>query len=180
MVKRSEVPGLGKRAGSQVDLSPMVQGLAVAAVLAGSWRHTPPTLDLPPATLEAVQGLLATGGAGGLAWHKLRQSPLRTFPTSQELRQHYRLQSLQASDREQAIRELLPRLRAVGVEPILIKGWSSARLYPEAGLRPSCDIDLCVPVSQLATASAALSSAPLPCAVDLHEGVPDLPDRQVG
>jgi len=108
----------------------------------------------------------------------LRQTALRTCSASQELRQHYRLQTLQAAEREEAIRELLSRLRTGGVEPILIKGWSSARLYPEAGLRPSGDVDLCVPTDRLASATAALSAGPLPCAVDLHEGVPDLPDRR--
>jgi hypothetical protein len=63
------------------------------------------------------------------------------------------------------------------VEPILIKGWSSARLYPEPGLRTSGDVDLCVPPDRVETAAAALSAAPLPCAVDLHRAVPDLPDR---
>ena len=59
----------------------------------------------------------------------------------------------------------------------MIKGWSSARLYPEPGLRPSCDVDLCVASAQLPSAAAALSDAPLPCPVDLHADVPDLADR---
>jgi hypothetical protein len=75
---------------------------------------------------------------------------------------------------------LLPRLRARGVEPILIKGWSSARHYPEAGLRPCGDVDLCVPAEQLPIAVTALSGAPLPCTVDLHADVPDLEERSWG
>src|SRR5262249_56795426 len=46
-------------------------------------------------------------------------------------------------------------------------------------LRPCDDVDLCVPEDQLAVAVGALSG-PLPCIVDLHGGVPDLPDRTWG
>jgi hypothetical protein len=150
---------------------------AVAAVQARAWRRTPPPLRLAPALLETIIPLLAAGGAGGLAWHRLCGGA-PTGSAARELRQHHRLQTLRATERDEAIRAVLPRLRAAGVEPLLIKGWSVARLYPEPGLRPSCDIDLCVPEPDLATATAALAAAPLPCAVDLHAGVPDLPDRR--
>lgn len=159
------------------------RGEVVARILAGSWLRQPPPVVLTAAALDAVVPLLAAGGAGGLAWHRLRnvlQSPDRLQtqfgPACRELRQHYRQQTLAAVDHEAAIRDLVQRLRAVGVEPILIKGWSSARLYPEPGLRPASDVDLCVSADQLPAAVAALSR-PLPCQVDLHAGVPDLPDR---
>src|SRR5262249_38660044 len=134
-------------------------------------------LSLTLAALETVTPLLARGGAGGLAWHRLRQTSLRTSRAGQELRQHYRLQTLQVANQETALGELLPRLQRVGVEPILIKGWSSARLYPEPGLRPAADVDLCVPADRLAIAAVALPSPALPCPIDLHGDVPDLPDR---
>jgi Uncharacterised nucleotidyltransferase len=155
-------------------------GSTVAAVLAGAWRLSPGPLRLSPAEVEAVVPLLAAGGAGGLGWQRLRATALLSARSARELRQHYRWQTLQAARREEAVRALLPRLRAVGVEPILIKGWSLARLYPEPGLRPSCDVDLCVPAERLPSAVAALSGAPLPCAVDLHADVPDLEDRNWG
>jgi hypothetical protein len=81
-----------------------VRGEAVAAILAGSWRIGIPAPRLAPAALEAVTPLLARGGAGGLAWHRLRQMTLRTSPAGRELRQHYRRQTLQATEREEAIR----------------------------------------------------------------------------
>ncbi len=160
----------------RVEHNTLCRGQAVAAILAGAWRRSPPLLEPNPAVLEAILPLLAAGGAGSLVWHRLRESPLRTSRDGRELRQHYRQQTLRAVDREAAIHDLLPRLRSVGIEPILIKGWSSARLYPEPGLRPSCDVDLCVPAGQLETALTALSG-PLPCLVDLHADIPDLPDR---
>ena len=45
---------------------------------------------------------------------------------------------------EMEIGEAFSRLRSVGIEPILAKGWAIARLYPERGMRPYGDIDLCV------------------------------------
>jgi hypothetical protein len=155
----------------------LARGRAVAAILAGAWRRSPPPLRMTPATLETIVPLLAGSGAGGLSWHRWRTSTTGTTATARELRQHYRLQTLQAVGREEAIRELVPRLRGAGVEPLLIKGWSSACLYPEPGLRPSGDVDLCVADDRLAAAMAALSGPPLPCAVDLHRNVPDLHDR---
>lgn len=70
------------------------------------------------------------------------------------------------------------RFRAAGIEPILVKGWSAARYYPELGLRPYGDLDLCVRPDQLTAAQAVLSKAAGDCAtVELHEGVPDVTDR---
>jgi hypothetical protein len=102
---------------------------------------------------------------------------LRTSRPGRELRQHYRLQTLRAVDHEAALMALLRRLRGVGVIPLLIKGWSSAVLYPEQALRPCSDIDLCVDEEQFETAATALAQAPLPWPVDLHTGVEELPDR---
>jgi hypothetical protein len=164
-----------RRPGPKRSTDPLTRGKRVAAILAGAWRTAPP--PLPPCEMDEVVGLLAAGGAGGLAWHRLRETLLATSAPARELRQHYRLQTLQAVDREDSLRTLLKILRGAGVEPLLIKGWSSARLYAESGLRPSGDIDLCIAPEKIAAAITALAARPLPCAVDLHIGVPDLPDR---
>ena len=64
-------------------------------------------------------------------------------------------------------------LRSAGVEPLLVKGWAVARLYPEHGLRPYGDIDLCVRPEQYAVALAALGAPEAETAmVDLHNGLP--------
>jgi hypothetical protein len=69
-------------------------------------------------------------------------------------------------------------LRCAGVEPLLLKGLSSVRLYAEPGLRPCGDIDLCVAPEQFDVAVSALNAAGERCApVDLHQGVADLEDR---
>ena len=64
---------------------------------------------------------------------------------------------------------------AVGVEPLLLKGWAVARLYPERGLRPYGDIDMCVRPEQYEVAAAALAApAAETVMVDLHKGLPQL------
>ena len=72
-------------------------------------------------------------------------------------------------------------MTATGLQPILIKGWAAARLYPETGLRPYGDIDVCVRPDQLAAAKKLLHEAAGSCGwVELHEGVPDrIPRRPV-
>ena len=76
---------------------------------------------------------------------------------------------------ERRIVQSLTLLRSAGVEPLLVKGWAIARLYPEHGLRPYGDIDLCVRPEQYATAVAALDAPEAEKAVvDLHEGLPQL------
>jgi hypothetical protein len=68
-------------------------------------------------------------------------------------------------------------LRVFGVDPLLVKGWASARLYAEPGLRPYGDLDLCIAPEQVENTQTVLSRYPQFGAIDLHEGAPDLPDR---
>ena len=105
----------------------------------------------------------------------MRSSELRTSAAAHELRQAYRLYTLQAGRKEGQIVQAITLLRSAGVEPLLVKGWAVARLYPERGLRPYGDIDLCVRPEQYATAVAALAApAAETVAVDLHNGLPQL------
>jgi hypothetical protein len=62
-------------------------------------------------------------------------------------------------------------LRSAGVEPILIKGWAVSQYYPERGLRPYGDFDLCVRPSQYGAATAALANIDrTEYNIDLHRG----------
>lgn len=59
--------------------------------------------------------------------------------------------------------------RKAGVEPILIKGLSAARFYPEPGSRVSIDMDLAVSADDFEAASKiAVSAAAAGLAIDLH------------
>jgi hypothetical protein len=118
-------------------------------------------------------------GAGALAWWRIQGSPLCESPAAAELQQAYRLHTLHALVSRQKIKQHLSLLRASGIEPILIKGWANARLYPEMGLRPYGDIDLCVRPDRYEKASELLLDVEdahvYP--VDLHSGLGRLDSR---
>jgi hypothetical protein len=163
---------------TQFKASAIERGRGLAGILAGAWATALPAFSRTREDLDALLPLVVHHATAGLVWHRVRRTPPATSSAGRELQQHYRKQILEAAERENAILEILPRLRAAGVEPISIKGWSVARLYPEQALRPSFDLDLCVHPDQMSSAVTALSNAALPCAVDLHSGIPDLPDHK--
>ena len=152
-------------------------GELVAALLAGSWRQQPGGSALTLTDLVSVTPLLLQSGAGALAWHRLRNSALTKSSPAAELQQAYRLHAIQAALHETNIKEVLKLLRDAGIEPILVKGWAIARLYPESGLRPYGDLDLCVRPDNYKSARAALRSAGDRYPVDLHKGTGLLDDR---
>ena len=160
-----------------LDNDPRRRGKLVASVLTGAWRASPPPLcpSLSPAALIEVTPLLLRRGAGGLGWWRVRSSELRTSAVAHELRQGYRIHTLENARQERRIVRAITLLRSAGVEPVLVKGWAIARLYPEHGLRPYGDIDLCVRLEQYASAVAALAAPTADkVAVDLHGGLQQL------
>ncbi|HXM36502.1 MAG TPA: nucleotidyltransferase family protein, partial [Pyrinomonadaceae bacterium] len=97
------------------------------------------------------------------------------------LRQAYRLQSLQSAIHEEKIKKIFRLLSAAAIEPILIKGWAAAGLYPERGLRPYGDIDLVVrPEHYNRAMSIVASPEAKDCWVDLHKEISELGDRPLG
>jgi hypothetical protein len=153
------------------------KGSLIAQVLAGSWRQFPSPLEISAEQLElATPGVLASGAAA-LAWKRVSKSELRASPPALELEQAYRLHALQSAIHERDIQDVLALLSRAGIEPVLVKGWAIARLYPDSGLRPYGDIDLCVNPNQFAAAKAALSNAAKQHQIDLHEGFAKLDTR---
>ena len=150
--------------------------MLVASLVAGAWRASPPPPppSLSLADLTEVTPLLLRTGAASLAWWRVRSSELGTSEVAHELRQAYRLYTLQAGRQERQIVQAITRLRSAGVEPLLVKGWAVARLYAQRGLRLYGDIDLCVRPEQYASAVAALAApggGAEPVIVDLHAGL---------
>jgi hypothetical protein len=171
-------------------------GALVAEVLRGAWRESAGAANLSADKIAAVTPLLYSTGSAALAWWRvrrrvssptvregnLREKPLLTrgllTPSAaiELLRDAYRQLRLQARIHEQEIKHVLSLLRAVDIEPVLVKGWAIARRYPDRALRPYGDIDLCVRPDQFAKAAAALK-----CLedieghyVDLHSGFADI------
>jgi len=124
-------------------------------MLEGSWRNHVPRLDMSAAEIGTVTPLLLASGAGALGYWKSRSQT----KTIVELRASYLRYAAQAKRYERKLQEVIHRLKSVGIEPVLIKGYAISRLYPETGLRPSGDIDLCIPVDAYQRANVALRAS---------------------
>ena len=128
----------------------------IASALAGSWRAGPPAAGLTHKELGRIAPLLVGSGAAALAWWKVRRSTLRDCAAAAPLRDSYHTQTLQSALQEWEVAHVFTLLRDAGVEPVLLKGRAAAGLYPEPGLRPPGDIDLCVRPEQSEGAKAVL------------------------
>ena len=146
-------------------------GELVARVLSGAWRNNPPELETCEEEIEAVTAQLLGSGAAALGWRRVSSSPYHTSPSAVRLRQAYRLQTIYSRLHEVEIEQVIKMLAAARVEPLLIKGRVAAALYPEPGLRPYGDIDLCFDSAQFQMALAVLNSPEAkPFNVDIHDG----------
>jgi hypothetical protein len=140
-------------------------------MLAGSWRQALPALEITAEELVTVIPALLQTGAGALGWRRVQASHQHNSAGASELLQAYRIHAVQAVLHELQIKEAVQLLRSNGVEPILVKGWSIARLYVEPGLRPYGDIDLCVNPDQYLIAKRLTTDlAARDIRVDLHKG----------
>jgi len=147
----------------------------IANALSGSWRSSIAPLQISDAELTEVTELLIQGGAGALVWRRICDSTLATSEAAGQLRQAYRLHRLEAVVHLRKIKQILERMRAAGIEPVLVKGWSVARLYAEPGLRHFIDVDLCVARRDYARAQQLLAGlGDEGLYVDLHEGLDHL------
>jgi hypothetical protein len=143
----------------------------LASVLTGAWRRSPPPLDISPEALERVTPGLLRSKTGALAWWRVRQSPLRESASGARLRDAYHHHAFQAALHARDLNRVVTRLRAGGVELLLMKGPAIARHYAERGLRPFGDLDLSVRPDQFSTALALLADwAGEFTPVDLHRG----------
>jgi hypothetical protein len=135
------------------------KGCAVAAALAGAWRGSPPNLKTTIGDLAAIAPLLIETGTAALVWWRIRQFGGHPLPFGiRRLRAAYLRYAAQYVEYEREIIDVFNALRVSGVDPILLKGWAIAQAYPESGLRPCGDIDLCVSLDHYARAKAVLSA----------------------
>jgi hypothetical protein len=150
-------------------------GRALAAAIRGSWRPEGPGVETHG--MSGVVPYLLLAGLSGLAWRTL-PAAARSSRLGRELRAASRADAAGAASLDSRSPAILEALAAAGVEAIITKGWAVARYYPDAGARPYCDIDLSVHPEQRKTAQRVLSELGIPPAmVDLHVGLPDLPQR---
>ena len=140
--------------------------LALAGTLRHAWRPEAESTELPSVDLRAWAERLVAGGVGALAWSRIRHTALVDAPEASPLQEAFRFHAVSAARNERDLRHLLGHFNESGIEPILFKGWTLARLYPHKALRPFGDFDLLVPAEQTERARAVL-----------RELEPDLRDR---
>jgi hypothetical protein len=149
-------------------------GSLVSAALWGAWRAAAAPFAGSEDDLVEATPLLIHGGAAGLAWWRIRDTPLSDTTCGRALRDRYRRQAVRASIHASAVAGAVGTLREAGVDPILGKGWAAALNYPHPGFRPDGDIDLYVHEDQHGLAREALATAEgSPFPVDLHRGFAD-------
>lgn len=151
--------------------SAKAMGGLIAAFLRGAWRPKPSAVDFSPADFARIAPLLLSTGAGGLGWWRVCETELQNSPAAAEFHQAYRLYTLESRLNQPRIEKVFTFLRSTGIEPVLIKGWAAARHYPEQGLRPYGDLDICVRSEDFRGVERALASSDLgKLRVDLHSG----------
>jgi hypothetical protein len=123
-----------------------------------------------------VEGLLLGGGIGGLAWWRIRESPLGQTAAAERCHAVFRQQFFTNIRQQTRIAAAFACLSAAGIDALMGKGWSAARLYPHPGLRPCGDIDLYVRTADYPCAARALEDSGV-ILVDLHRGFAELDDR---
>jgi hypothetical protein len=144
-------------------------GRLIAQTLAGAWRALPPRLEIESAGLSSITPQLLGTGVAGLIWRRVRDSHLKDTPAAAELRGHYERNAVLALIQRRGIESIICALNSAGIESILVKGLAAARLYGDEGLRPYVDVDVCVPLRQVAAAEFVLRRlSDSGVTVDLH------------
>jgi hypothetical protein len=150
------------------------RGVVVARALAGAWRKRPPPLELSDGELRAVRQNLVDAGATALVWRRLATGGLAGTAAGELLRDAYRSLLLRAAVDERDLVHALGAFAEAGLDVLLLKGWSVSRLYPEPGIRPSGDIDFCVPSGQEPLVPSAVERAQQTTRIDFHPSVAKL------
>jgi hypothetical protein len=158
-------------------VAPTRYGQLIAILLARFWDQQPPR-DISADQLAELTPFLIKTGAGALAWWRIKDSDLAAMEAAPQLHHAYRFHTIRSAVHKQKLSQLFELMRAAGVEPVVVKGWAVARLYPESGLRPYVDIDLCVRQEEYSTAEYVQNHLPgKEFWIDLHGGSAKLDDH---
>ncbi len=128
--------------------------------VAQKWYGLDPKSDTR--TWTRVVETARTDGVAGLLWEALNALPTHhnTAPHDVVEQLTMEVEHTRATNHAafQRFAHMYDRLRSEGVEVLVLKGAAlTAALYNNHGLRPMCDIDLLIHVSDASTADAALN-----------------------
>jgi hypothetical protein len=146
-------------------------GRLIARAHYQAWRLDAPPFDLTPEELAAILPNLIKSGSAGIVWHRVKPLRERYGAMAYALEAATEAQIAHNRRVEEAVVECVTRLRAYGIEPVLVKGLALAKLYPEGIVRPAGDIDLVVRKEEFAAAHAILhdsSRQPIRAETDLQ------------
>lgn len=147
--------------------------------LEGSWRRSCPPLDMAVEDLTIVAQLAMRAGASGLVWRRLGNA-LRDTAVGEQLRRAYYGCVLKNELHRRELKNAVEALNGAGIDAVLVKGWALEDLYPEPGLRPCGDIDLCVRRAHYRRADELMQKPEYrEMLVDLHSGFDKFYDRRI-
>lgn len=127
----------------------------VSCGLAGTRPEADHFRDLAAADWEAIYTLALRQTVCGICYDALCRLPDALLPPAPLLaRWAARVGAVEAANRRMrvALSELVAALRERGLHPVVQKGLSVARYYPEPDLRECGDIDLCLPAAEIPAA----------------------------
>ncbi len=156
-----------------------VRGGRIAALLSCAIGTGAAVPELTAAQLAELLPQIVRGGAAPLVWWAQRHGPLKDDRSATQLRHIFRTQALRAAVATRDLQRLMDASAKEGVEPLVGKGWTVARLYPAQGLRPYNDFDIFVPNEEFGRLvdMAKVVQATLAFPIDLHRGASHLDDR---
>ena len=153
-------------------------GRCIATALGGAWRSEPGPFVPGIAGLSPCVETLIRTGAGALVWRRLASMTWRGHPDVDALRRAHHIDRVRAALNVRSVEATITRMRAVGIEPILLKGWSVAAVYSDPALRPLGDIDLLVHEIDGARAQWEADAPDVKRPpIDVHTALLDLTDR---
>jgi hypothetical protein len=156
------------------------RGEIIARAVAGSWRDEPNQPQLCAAELAPCVDALVRSGAGALVWRRVRSAEYRDDQRFRALRAAHHMVRLRAELDLRDLSAILSAMRAMGIEPVLLKGWSIAAKYARPELRPMGDVDLLIRSTEVGRAeTVAVRMARGRAPIDLHSSLLDLSDRSV-
>lgn len=108
------------------------------------WQSDAPPTPVTDAEFISVLPIVIRSGSVGLVWPRMRDRFDPDGAVAMAMEAANQAQVRHNALVEERISQAASRMKIAGIEPVIVKGWSVARLYPKALVRIAGDIDLVV------------------------------------